>query len=256
MALLLGLLGVACGSSQTSGDGASPEPCEGGLCASPDGAAPTLDGGSPTKACSGDDGLSQIKGDCKKNLCDPNGAIVAVADDGDVATSTSECTESTCSGGKPGSAPKVAGTACSGGKCDGKGACVQSLGDTCAANSDCASGFCVDGVCCDTACRGECQACNVAGSVGVCSNIPYDQPDKSFERDGNEGSCDILTAGARCNGAGKCLKISGTQCNQNDQCMSNQCALLTTQKCLGAKGEACFNNVDCVSGKCKVGTCE
>jgi hypothetical protein len=50
-------------------------------------------------------------------------------------------------------------------------------GDTCAENSQCASGHCVDGVCCDTACSGTCTACNVPGSVGTCANVPQGQTD-------------------------------------------------------------------------------
>jgi len=51
--------------------------------------------------------------------------------------------------------------------CNGGGVCIG-----CNAAEECASGYCVDGVCCDNACTGECQACNVPGSIGTCSNIP------------------------------------------------------------------------------------
>jgi hypothetical protein len=240
---LVGLLGMACGSSATS-NGAVPasEVCEGGTC-------------PEVRPCTGNEGLVQIEGDCRRNTC-VDGAVVSVPDDADAPATTDACTLDTCDAGSVRKKPKAAGTTCADGSCDAAGACVKSLGAACNANSDCPSGFCVDGVCCNTACRGECQACDVQGSRGVCSNVPYYLPDKLFERNGSEGSCDLPTAGARCNGAGKCLKISGTQCNANDQCMSNQCALNTTQKCVGAKGEACFANADCVSGTCLAGTCQ
>jgi hypothetical protein len=45
-------------------------------------------------------------------------------------------------------------------------------GVTCAANSDCQSGFCTDGVCCNNACAGTCEKCSLTGSVGTCSPIP------------------------------------------------------------------------------------
>jgi hypothetical protein len=35
---------------------------------------------------------------------------------------------------------------------------------------NCPSGYCVDGYCCDYACTGECEACNLGGSQGTCTN--------------------------------------------------------------------------------------
>jgi len=179
---------------------------------------------------------------------------VVVADDSDVPPPSGECAEALCSSGQRVDKAKAVGATCAGGKCDGKGACVKPLGDACAVNADCSSGFCADGVCCDTACRGECQACNLAGSGGVCTNVPYYQPDASFDRDGSTGSCDFATSGARCNGQGKCLKVSGRPCGQDDHCMSNTCT--AKLKCLGAKGEFCTLDTDCVSGLCLGGDCQ
>ncbi|MEM1031737.1 MAG: kelch repeat-containing protein [Myxococcota bacterium] len=47
-------------------------------------------------------------------------------------------------------------------------ACFLSAGAPCADAAACDSGSCVDGVCCDQTCEGQCEACDVAGSVGVC----------------------------------------------------------------------------------------
>src|SRR5262249_59737112 len=54
--------------------------------------------------------------------------------------------------------------------CDGTGACVPKKADglACGASNQCSNGNCVDGVCCNQACGGQCQACNVAGSLGQC----------------------------------------------------------------------------------------
>ncbi len=48
-------------------------------------------------------------------------------------------------------------------------------GSACSAGSQCTSANCVDGVCCNTTCGGgvaDCQACNLTGSVGTCTNAP------------------------------------------------------------------------------------
>jgi len=48
----------------------------------------------------------------------------------------------------------------------------KDLGIECASSMDCASGFCVDSVCCDTSvenCNGDCEACNLAGTIGYCT---------------------------------------------------------------------------------------
>lgn len=78
--------------------------------------------------------------------------------------------------------------------CNGAGGCFKANGATCASASECQSNFCVDGVCCNTACTGTCQACNVAGSLGTCANIPNGQDPA------NECAGTLV-----CNGAGACI---------------------------------------------------
>jgi len=252
VAVLIGTFGVACGSS-AAGDSAPAEvACDGGSCTPDAAASPTPDAGSVVKACTSDEGLVQEKGDCKRATCDATGAIVMVNDDTDVPVSDA-CAETQCAGGQKVAKAKAAGTACTDGKCDGKGACVKDLGNACSDNNACGSGFCVDGVCCDTGCRDECKACNVPGNKGVCSNIPYYEADATFDSGGIDASCDLPISGQRCNGVGKCLRIVGIPCNQGTQCMSNQCS---ASKCLGAKGEICNGGAECVSGTCSVGACK
>jgi hypothetical protein len=80
--------------------------------------------------------------------------------------------------------------------CNGAGGCTAALlpnGSVCSAGAECASNFCVDGVCCSSACSGQCQACNLTGSVGSCANIPNGL-DPANECAGT----------STCNGAGSC----------------------------------------------------
>ncbi len=70
---------------------------------------------------------------------------------------------------------------------------------------------CVDGVCCDTDCNGTCQACNVPGSLGTCSNMPIGQTDTT---------CNGLKA---CDGASGCKTAAGFGCGSDDACASGVC---------------------------------
>src|SRR5262249_52863060 len=53
--------------------------------------------------------------------------------------------------------------------CDGS-ACTPRTQDgaACSIDDACSSGLCIDGVCCNAPCSGQCEACDVAGSVGSC----------------------------------------------------------------------------------------
>lgn len=44
--------------------------------------------------------------------------------------------------------------------------------------------FCVSGVCCNKACKGQCEACNLEGLVGICSPLPKDRQPISVSCDG------------------------------------------------------------------------
>jgi hypothetical protein len=111
-----------------------------------------------------------------------------------VAGAVTSCSPYTCNG---------AGTAClsscstnsqcaSGFYCNGS-TCVAKKADgaVCTNGAECISGNCVDGVCCNTSCNSVCKRCNLAGSVGTCTNIPAGT-DPDNECTGN------------CNGAGAC----------------------------------------------------
>ncbi|HRI70403.1 MAG TPA: hypothetical protein PK156_39495, partial [Polyangium sp.] len=107
--------------------------------------------------------------------------------------------------------------------CDGNGSCKKDNGQTCATGSECLSTSCVDGVCCSTACLGTCQACNVAGSIGSCVNVPVGQEDPV--------ATTACTGVYSCNGAGVCLLDPGQPCANNAECASGVCngATMTCQ---------------------------
>lgn len=95
--------------------------------------------------------------------------------------------------------------------CDGNTICVKLVGETCSMEAECLSGNCVDGVCCNLACNGVCQACNLAGSEGTCTNVPL-----------GEDPSDECADGA-CTGAATCQKANGGTCNNATQCGSGFC---------------------------------
>ncbi len=96
--------------------------------------------------------------------------------------------------------------------CDGGMGCVKVNGETCAMGAQCLSGNCVDGVCCNLGCGGTCQACDLAGSVGTCTNVPS-----------NADPANECAAGD-CNGGGACEKTNGDGCGNAAECASGFCA--------------------------------
>ena len=149
-------------------------------------------------------------------------------------------------------------------------------GSSCSRPQDCQDGLsCVDGVCCTSPCTGTCQACNLAGSLGSCVNIPAGA-DPSGEcpgvtcatyYTGFSGGGDVCyrrqdasDAAATCNGAAMCID-SATLCSAqppgpvqvdcNDVCQSP-----VAGTCTGTTPGACTNLDDpadtttCGTGAC------
>jgi hypothetical protein len=100
--------------------------------------------------------------------------------------------------------------------CDG-GACAatRSNGARCLAAAECASRNCVDGYCCNSACGLSCQACDIAGRLGICSPVPSGTPYGGRPACAGTGPC----AGF-CNG-----QFSG-QCAYPNQATTCMCSLL------------------------------
>ena len=227
--------GGTCNACSATKKGAGPN----GLC------GPIMVGDPDTTDCPGNSG-------CQAGACQPlaqGAACVGVA--GECATGF--CTDGFCCGSACGATCQacnvvgMAGTCanvpnlsdpaneCANGACNGAGACKLDNGQPCGGmGGNCLSGNCVDGVCCNTTCGATCQACNVAGSVGTCSNVPNNTDPAS--------EC----ANGACNGGGQCKLDNGQPCGSSGDCLTNNCPAAdgvccntacsgTCQACSGAK---------------------
>lgn len=205
-------------------------------------------------------------GACKK----ANGAVCAAATE---CLSTfcvdGVCCNTTCSGtckscnvaGSVGTCANVPSASddapgCTGANsCDGAGNCKKDNAQGCAGSSECVSAFCVDGYCCANACTATCKSCGVAGSLGVCSNIPSGSDDAN-------GVPACSGANQSCDGAGTCKKENGQTCTMAADCLSGNCfdgyccntACNGTCKACNVTGSlgTCTNTP---SGQDDVGTC-
>jgi len=156
---------------------------------------------------------------------------------------------------------------CDAGTCQAK----KSKGDACGNDQQCATGHCVDGVCCDTSCDGQCQACDIAGSVGTCSLVTSGQPHGTRDACAGSGTCqgtcdgssatacaypgnDVSCGEDTCEG-GKA--IHGPACDGSGACVASSevdCGLYAcgATKCL----TTCTSDDDCVGGaSCVGGSC-
>ncbi|MEM6274100.1 MAG: hypothetical protein AAF735_02570 [Myxococcota bacterium] len=126
--------------------------------------------------------------------------------------------------------------ACDGGlSCDGQGGCFAKVeGDTCAADSECISGFCTDGACCPSRCGETCRNCS-SGSCSEVANAP--DPDTCPSCFG-DSTCTGRDIGETC--------VNGTEC-AGGLCVSNTCRRRS--------GESCSANSECENNACIGGTC-
>jgi MYXO-CTERM domain-containing protein len=201
-------------------------------------------------------------------LCDGAGTCADVP--------PTNCSPYTCD-----AADRACRTACvsnvdcvSGYRCSATHTCVpkgpedkRPRGDVCTDGSECQSGFCADDVCCDKACDGQCEACDVKGSQGVCTAI--DDKPHGKRPDCASGACGGVCDGIRrdsctypnnstvcgnactdgtivtkvCDGKGACVdgalvSCQGFRCDGSDKCQSSCTADID---CLG--GYICESNV-------------
>lgn len=178
------------------------------------------------------------------------------------------CGATACLGNCAGDVDCIVGDYCAGGVCKP----LLDNGKACGANHECNSQYCVDGVCCDSACKGQCEACDVSGSEGVCSAVggaPHgprpacvgDNSTCDGTCDGqNRSSCDYPGTGTVCRQA-SCTSGTATLiafCNGTGVCpplQQQDCAPYTCGA-TGCAGE-CQVDADCgVSEFCSAGICK
>ncbi|MEZ4309224.1 MAG: hypothetical protein R3F14_14400 [Polyangiaceae bacterium] len=185
-------------------------------------------------------------------VCDGEGECVQCLTDGDCAAAEicdelHQCVPNTCRDGM-----------LNGGEtdidCGGPCLATCEKGESCAAETDCATGFCADGVCCDSACDGECTACageKTGAADGTCANVKAgtDPDDECTPEPGDEcGNTDGL-----CSGKGSCNAApAGTACTGGAGLLS-ECD--GAGECKAKKGQACGDGGECVTGFCVDGVC-
>ncbi len=180
-------------------------------------------------------------------LCNGSGACVQPS--GTLACGAYKCAAGVCPPSCTIDADCAAGYFCLGTTCAKK-----PLGAACTANTDCTSSHCTDGVCCGSSACTRCQACNVAGFLGTCHDMPNGTPDPRPTGcvAAAVSTCDL---DGKCDGAGECRKYpAGTTCDTATCSGSN----ITPKVCDG-KG-ACKNGtvIQCGVYRCDAanpGTC-
>jgi len=100
-------------------------------------------------------------------------------------------------------------------------------GVACAKDTDCVTGFCTDGVCCDTACTGQCEACDAAGSFGTCTAVtgtPHGARTACVAA--GTGVCARACDGkdrTQCNFGGKTVECSAASCAAGTATAASTC---------------------------------
>src|SRR5207253_2546521 len=128
-------------------------------------------------------------------------AVLAASCDGsgscppeqDVSCAPNTCGPTACAGNCTVDSDCLSGNYCAAGVCTPQ----NGPGIACGGANQCASGQCVDGVCCATACNGQCQACDVPGSAGTCTNV-IGAPHGARQACASDGSA----CGGVCDGSG------------------------------------------------------
>ncbi len=134
--------------------------------------------------------------------------------------------------------------------------CVPRIdpGQKCKTDAECSvsNPHCVDGVCCDTTCAGQCEACNVNGSVGTCVGVKGKPitPRVTCAADGTncDGFCDPSNRTA--------CQFPNTQTSCRDAaCDTKSNAAVAESFCTGKGSCALTDTVDCEPYACSGVAC-
>jgi hypothetical protein len=247
--------------------------CEAGVC-------------GVANAPAGKELAKQSAGDCKKKVCDGNGAVTDDVDDADLPVDGKQCTDDVCTAGVPSNPLLAAGTACTigGALCDGAGNCAECLSpaDCAGPNTECQHPTCDAGKCgtkimpvgapVASQTQGDCQKneCDGFGDVHTVAD------DTDGWDDGNECTTESCSAGKKvtknkasgatcgqngglvCDGAGACkgcVDASNCAAPQNPcmvaACVNNTCGSANKQDGAACDdGNACSKTDTCQAGAC------
>jgi hypothetical protein len=279
--------GVCCANACTTGCHSCAVKGREGTC------APVAAGEDPRNECPEEsaascqrDGTCNGAGACRLHVsgttCAPAGCSDAIERAASTCNGTGTCKPGATHSCSPGVCQgNSCGTACvSDGECLTGFFCESSVcrpkrgnGLACTTAAQCMSGVCADGVCCATACTAGCVACNLAGTVGVCTPVPagvdpgndcVSELQTTCGRTGacdGKGGCQLYGAGSicsaascagatetlagTCDGAGACLPGAARDCGAF-VCSGAACATSCTTAAQCRAGYACVGNT-CVS---------
>ncbi|MCA9622742.1 MAG: FG-GAP repeat protein [Myxococcales bacterium] len=119
-------------------------------------------------------------------------------------------------------------------------------GEACTEAGRCLSGLCVDGFCCNSSCEEQCQACDVTGSLGTCTNVTGAPHGNRTPCSGPTCSEDVAYDDYQCAGALTCERQTITPCSpftcgdtscriecaSNSQCQEGFFCRIETGECL------------------------
>jgi hypothetical protein len=185
--------------------------------------------------------LEQTSGNCRQEVCDGSGGLASKTDDSDVLDDGNDCTTDACESGASTHVAVDLGKACSGGVCDGAGACVG-----CNAPADCGTEMlCVAHQC-------VAPTCDDDTLDGMETDVDCGGPGCAPCSDGGGCVDDTDCASGVC-AAGECLGPTCADGVTNGSETDFDCGGDTCAPC--ALGQACVVDAGCTTGACAFGVC-